>query len=775
MNLRLPLLLISIIILSAALYFSSVQSLFRWLPASIRFNSSQASGLTEDELALDLLPGPEDWVDHGPILEAGREGDWDFLFAGITPASLVKKDGVYYFYYVGADGYRSFDGGPRYRSIGVATSEDGIHYHKYTGNPIMTHLPLNGEEEGANSAGVTLDQQGDFVMYYGGAVGERDVINANGRLAVSQDGFNFTDKGIVIHRLNPFVYGFGDEIFPVAAFQHQGRWNVYYQPNGALNERTLGMVWGSRMDRLNRSTGVLDERSGGAPVVSWGNITWLAPDRIALFIQRLWWPDTFIEVRTASPDAPHRLSEPVVRYDIPNLKHGTIFLDTDRRTWFMIYNDFDNFWRLRLAPAGEADHTPPTPPVGIQAQALAYDRVRLTWEPASDPDTGVVSYRIYRDGIEVGSTMDWSFTETGLSELSPYTYEISAVNFHGYEGPREVVSTVTPGDQTAPRLENASTQGNAAQLMVVFSEPVDRTSAEDPENYRINPTVEVTQANLQADMKSVSLSTSPHQEGVIYTLEVENILDRAASPNEIERENEIHYTHSSIAGRVGYWSFDEEQGRSAGDYSGYGNHAVVEGAGWQAGHKGAALSFDGMADYVMIEDETPLTHLTESSFTFSAWVNPADLPEPYKPYAILLRVNSHPAYSFGLTYTASGRFQAQVITGDEEFHVLTSSPFEPGTWRHLAMVVDVDFNQLHLYLDGEPVNDSPLVFSGELMDLSKSVGENYPTGEYYIGSTKPDLGAGSFFTQHYKGLIDEVSVYSRALDAEEITYLAAHP
>jgi hypothetical protein len=535
MNLRLPLLLISIIILSAALYFSSVQSLFRWLPASIRFNSSQASVITEDELALDLLPGPEDWVDYGPILEAGREGDWDFLLIGLTTVLLKDTEGSYFFYYGGADGYRSFDGGPRQRSIGVATSQDGIHYHKYTGNPIMTHVPLNGEEEGANSAGITLDQQGDFIMYYGGATGEKDLINANGRLAVSQDGFNFTDKGIVINRLNPFVYGFGDEIFPVAAFQHQGRWNVYYHPNGAWNERTLGMVWGSRMDRLTRSTGVLDDRSGGAPVFSWGNITWLAPDRIALFIQRLWWPDTFIEVRTASPDAPHRLSEPVVRYDIPNLKHGTVFLDTDRRTWFMIYNKFDRFWRLKLAPAGEPDHTPPTPPAGLQAQALAYDRVRLIWEPASDPDTGVVSYRIYRDGVEVGSTIDLSFTETGLSELSPYTYEISAVNFHGYEGPRERISIVTPSDQTAPRLESASTQGDDRQLVVVFSEPVDRTSAENPENYSFNPAVEVTQADLQADMKSVRLSTSSHQEDVIYSLEVENILDRAASPNEIDQ------------------------------------------------------------------------------------------------------------------------------------------------------------------------------------------------------------------------------------------------
>jgi hypothetical protein len=65
---------------------------------------------------------------------------------------------------------------------------DGIHFTKYEGNPIMTHSPFNGEEEGANSAGVMLGTNGDFIMYYGAAIGPKDKINADGRLAVSQDG-----------------------------------------------------------------------------------------------------------------------------------------------------------------------------------------------------------------------------------------------------------------------------------------------------------------------------------------------------------------------------------------------------------------------------------------------------------------------------------------------------------------------------------------------------------------------------------------------------------
>jgi hypothetical protein len=772
MMLRIFILIIVFLSLVGGAYFSHVQDLIYKLPGVTEASSGRASGFDDLDPSLDLIPKPDDWIDFGRILEAGGEGEWDFLFAGITPASLVKKDDLYYFYYVGADGYRSFDGGPRHRSIGVATSPDGINYQKHSGNPIMTHRPLDGEEEGANSAGITLDEQGNFVMYYGGAIGKKDLINANGRLAISEDGFNFTDRGIVLNRLNPFLYGFGDEIFPVAVFEHKGRWNVYYQPNGArINNRNLGMVWGNRLDRLPRSAGVLDKRSGGNPVITWGNINWLAPDRIALFIQRLWWPDTFLEVRTASPDAPHRLSDPVVRYDIPNLKHGTVFLDSDRRTWFMIYNNFDRFWRLKLAPAGEPDTTPPNKPANLQAQALEYDAIQLSWEPAEDPETGVVHYKIYRDEIEIGSTTGRSFTETDLLELSQYTYEVSAVNFHGYEGRREVVSIETPADRVPPQPVSTSTQGNPLQLIVAYDEQVDKTSAEDISNYSISPEIQVEEAILGEDVQTVTLVTSPHAEEIIYTLSVSGILDQAESANILTEQARLQYIHHRSAGLAGSWNLDEARGSTARDLSGFGNDGVIVGAKWVEGVSGSALQFDGVDDYVIIEDQHPLDRLTSSSFTFSAWVHPEDRPTGRYPYGILARASVLPDSYFGLAYDKEGRFRGQVFDTGENLHVLVSSPIEPGNWSHLAMAVDMDSSLLHLYIDGKPVKDSPMSISGELMNLGIKDLENYFFGEYYIGSTKPDLGGGSFFTAHFKGLIKGVRIYNSALNEGEIQCL----
>ena len=90
------------------------------------------------------------------------------------------------------------------------------------------------------------------------------------------------------------------------------------------------MGWGPSHDTLTNTVMVLDETSGGIPVGTWGNVIWPAPNEIALFIQRLGWPNTFFEVRTASPSKPHQLSAPVETYNITNLKRGTVFLDSDR-------------------------------------------------------------------------------------------------------------------------------------------------------------------------------------------------------------------------------------------------------------------------------------------------------------------------------------------------------------------------------------------------------------------------------------------------------------
>jgi hypothetical protein len=394
------------------------------------------------------IPSASDWVEYGAVLQVGSPGAWDMMFAGASvPSTVVKRDGVYYLYYGGADGERSTDGGPRHRAIGVATSPDGVRFTKYAGNPVMTHLPNGGEEEGANSAGLVQSPTGELVMYYGGATMiNRDEIVADGRLAISTDGFTFADRGRVLDHTNPALFGYGDEIFPLAAYTYDGQWYVFYLTNGGTSPRDVGVAWGPRMDHLPNSARVVDG-SPEFPAHLGANVTWLGSDQVLLWVQHNWWPNIRVELRTAHPAQPTQWSAPLAVYDTPlwreHTKFFTVFLDRDRQTWFLYRTTWNAEIVLHLAPAGPTDTSPPSAPAQLVASRLADGAVALRWGAASDPDTGVVAYRISRDGQFLGQTLDLTFTDAQApGTASSITYTVTAVNLHGTEGPAEAVTVV---------------------------------------------------------------------------------------------------------------------------------------------------------------------------------------------------------------------------------------------------------------------------------------------------------------------------------------------
>jgi hypothetical protein len=302
------------------------------------------------------VPAELDWVERGVVLRAGAPGAWDALLAGgSAPGALIVKDGTYLLYYGGADGSRAVDGGPRHRAIGVATSPDGRSFTKHPGNPVLSHLPNRGEEEGANSVAVTLDADGQIVALYGAAteIDSRN-INADGRLALSSDGLEFHDTGIVVldHR-NESLYGYGDEIFPLAAYRHGDLHVVYYVVGGGPKARDLAVAWGPGWDRLDSSALVVDGTPAD-PARMAGNVIWIKPDRIVLFVQRGWTPNIRVEARWADPAQPHRLSDPVRVYDgalwKEQTKFFTVYLDRPSRTWLLYRLDWHGQIVLHVAP-----------------------------------------------------------------------------------------------------------------------------------------------------------------------------------------------------------------------------------------------------------------------------------------------------------------------------------------------------------------------------------------------------------------------------------------
>lgn len=86
-----------------------------------------------------------------------------------------------------------------------------------------------------------------------------------------------------------------------------------------------------------------------------------------------------------------------------------------------------SFWEMQVFGSTDSsgDTQPPTVPAGLTAGAATATSVPLTWSAATD-NTGVAGYDILRNGTAVATSATTSYTDTGLTPDTSYTYAVRA-------------------------------------------------------------------------------------------------------------------------------------------------------------------------------------------------------------------------------------------------------------------------------------------------------------------------------------------------------------
>ncbi|MBU0664416.1 MAG: CxxxxCH/CxxCH domain-containing protein [Proteobacteria bacterium] len=203
-------------------------------------------------------------------------------------------------------------------------------------------------------------------------------------------------------------------------------------------------------------------------------------------------------------------------------------------------------------------------------------------------------------------------------------------------------------------------------------------------------------------------------------------------------------------------------GITSGDVSN--NHGTVFGGATTVidTERGTVGSFDGVDDYVAIPANGTLQNVISTSFSFAAWVKPADLPPSLTPqppasdwiYTVI--ASSYPPDA--LMYNNTGTFAFRVFnTAWAQPSVTTPLSYAPGVWHHVVGVTDDIAKTLTLYVDGQQVVQGP--YTGTLMN---------PAGpSFHIGNSNP----GGDWDFRMKGNVDDVRIYNRALSATEVATL----
>ena len=107
---------------------------------------------------------------------------------------------------------------------------------------------------------------------------------------------------------------------------------------------------------------------------------------------------------------------------------------------------------------GGGDTTPPSVPTGLSAPAKTSTSVSLAWNPSIDNPggSGVAGYDVYRGGALAGSPTATSFTASGLSPATAYSFTVrardNAGNASAQSAPLSVTTNAPAACNTLPSV-----------------------------------------------------------------------------------------------------------------------------------------------------------------------------------------------------------------------------------------------------------------------------------------------------------------------------------
>jgi chitodextrinase len=76
------------------------------------------------------------------------------------------------------------------------------------------------------------------------------------------------------------------------------------------------------------------------------------------------------------------------------------------------------------------DTAPPTTPTNLFVTAVSSSQINLAWTASTD-NVSVIGYKIFRAGIQIGTSTSASYWDTGLSPSTSYSYTVSAYDAAG--------------------------------------------------------------------------------------------------------------------------------------------------------------------------------------------------------------------------------------------------------------------------------------------------------------------------------------------------------
>ena len=198
--------------------------------------------------------------------------------------------------------------------------------------------------------------------------------------------------------------------------------------------------------------------------------------------------------------------------------------------------DGDESSPSNAASARTLDGTAPTKPGNFGGSAISQSQISLTWTAASDPQTGITEYVVYRGGSEIGRTSGLTYQDNGLTADSQYSYEVAAINGQQLEGaPAGPVQVRTLADPTPDPPRGVSARAvSATAIDVSWTPPADDSNVSSYKVYRNGSPVGTSTGSSYRDTGLASYTTYEYRVTSVNGDGDESAMSTAASARTLD-------------------------------------------------------------------------------------------------------------------------------------------------------------------------------------------------------------------------------------------------
>ena len=214
---------------------------------------------------------------------------------------------------------------------------------------------------------------------------------------------------------------------------------------------------------------------------------------------------------------------------------------------------------------------------------------------------------------------------------------------------------------------------------------------------------------------------------------------------------EVKVSDALLNGLVGWWKFDEGSGTVAYDSSGNGNNGnLTNGPTWTTGKIGRSLSFDGVNDYINLGKN--FGNFGRGAFSISLWMHANSA-------GVLISKRGTSSYGNFWVFRSRGDllYSIEFDAGNSSNYSMSGIGETPITgWKHIVFIRTGSL--ITLFQNGNEDGTANMVHT-----------QNF-TNSYPVLLGVRGAGDDGLYN-YYKGLIDDVRIYDRAISAAEVQAL----